>query len=286
MVRFPLAFETPLRTGNLRDPNGPQTTFAGESFIDEMATAANADPVEFRLRLLRGSTQDRQRRSCGPVQSPWSRRRPRPTVGIPDRHRNRRAAAAFSPGGASLTPTVAGRLSRRSPKWKWIARAGRVWVKRMVCGHDCGLVINPDGLRSTIQGNLLHGLSRALYEEVQFDTEKVKSVDWLTHPTLRHEDAPERIDIVLRERRSRTRPRLICLPTEPVNLPSGPSPRQSRTRSTTRPAFASVALPSEPSAYAPPSRLPASRCGQERSFSEDAGLHVGLCCVLRSCPFA
>ena len=57
-VRFPLVFETPLRTGNLRDPNGPQTAFAGESFIDEMAAAANADPVEFRLRLLRGTTDD------------------------------------------------------------------------------------------------------------------------------------------------------------------------------------------------------------------------------------
>ena len=57
-VRFPLAFETPLRTGNLRDPNGPQTTFAGESFIDELAAAAQADPVEFRLRLLRGSSED------------------------------------------------------------------------------------------------------------------------------------------------------------------------------------------------------------------------------------
>jgi CO/xanthine dehydrogenase Mo-binding subunit len=67
----------------------------------------------------------------------------------------------------------------------------------MLCAHDCGLVINPDGIRSAIQGNLLHGLSRSLYEEVQFDTERVTSVDWGTHPTLRHADAPERIDIVL-----------------------------------------------------------------------------------------
>ena len=48
-----------------------------------------------------------------------------------------------------------------------------------------------------IQGNLLHGLSRVLHEEVQFDTEMVTSVDWLSHPTLRHQDAPERIDIVI-----------------------------------------------------------------------------------------
>jgi CO/xanthine dehydrogenase Mo-binding subunit len=58
-------------------------------------------------------------------------------------------------------------------------------------------VINPSGITSVIQGNLLHGLSRSLYEEVRFDTEKVTSVDWATHPTLRHVDAPERIDVVL-----------------------------------------------------------------------------------------
>ena len=58
VVGLPLLWETPLRTGNLRDPDGPQVTFASESFIDELAAAANADPVEFRLKLLTASTQD------------------------------------------------------------------------------------------------------------------------------------------------------------------------------------------------------------------------------------
>ena len=58
VVSLPLVWETPLRTGNLRDPNGPQSTFASESFIDELAAAANADPVEFRLKLLTASTDD------------------------------------------------------------------------------------------------------------------------------------------------------------------------------------------------------------------------------------
>ena len=52
VVSMPLGFETPVRTGNLRDPNGPQMTFASESFIDELAAAAKADPVQFRLRLF------------------------------------------------------------------------------------------------------------------------------------------------------------------------------------------------------------------------------------------
>ena len=76
-------------------------------------------------------------------------------------------------------------------------QTGHVWVKRLVCAHDCGLVINPQGLRNTIEGNMLHALSRALHEEVQFDTEKVTSVDWISHPTLTHADTPAKIDIVM-----------------------------------------------------------------------------------------
>jgi nicotinate dehydrogenase subunit B len=74
---------------------------------------------------------------------------------------------------------------------------GRVWVKRLVCAHDCGLAINPESLQHTVECGMLHALSRALWEEVQFDTEKVTSVDWITHPSLRHSDTPEKIDVVL-----------------------------------------------------------------------------------------
>ena len=65
---------------------------------------------------------------------------------------------------------------------------GHVWVKRLVCG----LVINPEGLRGTIQGAMLHSLSRALHEEVQFT-----SVNWVSHPSLTHADTPAAIDVVL-----------------------------------------------------------------------------------------
>ena len=61
VVSMPLVHETPLRTGNLRDPNGPQITFAAESFIDELAAAAKADPVEFRLRSAQRGQDGRQR---------------------------------------------------------------------------------------------------------------------------------------------------------------------------------------------------------------------------------
>ncbi len=74
---------------------------------------------------------------------------------------------------------------------------GNIWVKRLVCAHDCGLVVNPTGLTRTVEGGMLHGLSRALCEEVQFDNEKVTSVDWVSHPSLRHTDTPETIDVVI-----------------------------------------------------------------------------------------
>ena len=102
-------------------------------------------------------------------------------------------------------------------------RTGRVWVKRFVCAHDCGLVINPEALRRTIECGMLHSLSRALHEEVRFDTEKVTSVDWITSSDAdprRHARADRRRD---RQRRSepRTRPDLphygagetVCKPT-------------------------------------------------------------------------
>ncbi len=196
VVRFPRAFETPLRTGNLRDPGGPQVTFASESFIDEMAVAANVDPVDFRLSLLNGSSEDNgvfmRARSIAVVEAAaeaygWDARPSAKPVGA-DRILTGRGFAYAYRARTAIAEIAEVEVDRET---------GRVWVKRMVCAHDCGLVINPDGLRSTIQGNLLHGLSRALHEEVQFDTEMVTSVDWRTHPTLRHVDAPEQIDIVI-----------------------------------------------------------------------------------------
>src|SRR5436853_6939221 len=58
VVGLPAIWETPLRTGNLRDPNGPQATFAAESFIDEAAAAAKTDPLEFRLAMIQAGTGD------------------------------------------------------------------------------------------------------------------------------------------------------------------------------------------------------------------------------------
>jgi CO/xanthine dehydrogenase Mo-binding subunit len=64
-------------------------------------------------------------------------------------------------------------------------------VKRVACAHDCGLVVNPDGVRAQIEGNILQSLSRTLHEEVAFDRQRVTSVDWSRYPILRMSEVPD-----------------------------------------------------------------------------------------------
>ncbi len=196
VVGLPLVWETPVRTGNLRDPNGPQVTFASESFVDELAAAAKADPIEFRLKLLTAERSDdsgfKRARSIAVVKAAaeaygWDHR-PSP--------RRRESGNILTGRGfayAFRSQTVVAEIAEVE-----INRStGRVWVKRLVCAHDCGLVVNPEALRRTVECAMLHSLSRALREEVTFDAEKVTSVDWVSYPTLTHADTPARIDVVL-----------------------------------------------------------------------------------------
>ena len=195
VVGLPMIWETPLRTGNLRDPNGPQVTFAFESFIDELAAAAQADPVRFRLDLLEDSSEDdlfRRVRSIAVVRAAAE------AYGWDTRSSPRRREAGPILTGRGVGYTIRNRTVVATIAEVEVDRTtGRVWATRLVCAHDCGLVVNPEGLRNTLECGMLHALSRALWEEVRFDGEKVTSVDWLSHPSLRHSDTPEAIDIVL-----------------------------------------------------------------------------------------
>ena len=196
VVGLPSVWETPLRTGNLRDPNGPQSTFAAESFIDEAAAAAKSDALDFRVQLLKAGTTDdsgfRRARSLAVLKAAadafgWDARPSPKPIGKEDVLTGRGVAYAFR--GQTVVAQIAEVEVNR--------RTGHVRAKRLVCAHDCGLIVNPQALRHTVECGTLHGLSRALYEEVRFDTEKVTSLDWFSHPTLRHADVPDKIDILL-----------------------------------------------------------------------------------------
>jgi nicotinate dehydrogenase subunit B len=178
---------SPLRTTHLRDPEGPATSFAVESFMDELAAAAAADPVEFRLKYLE-DPRARAVLTAAANKAGWDKR------ASPNNSRGSRGVSAgrgigLSTRGGTYVGTVAEVDVNR--------RSGEVRVTRFVCAHDCGLIINPQTLRSTIAANLVQSLSRALKEEVLFDRSNVTSVDWLTYPVAGASDIPSQIDIVL-----------------------------------------------------------------------------------------
>jgi nicotinate dehydrogenase subunit B len=178
---------SPLRTTHLRDPEGPAVTFAVESFLDEVAAAAQIDPIDFRLAYL-----DDPRAKAALVavaeRAGWDRRAsPKTNAATADLVTGR--GIAFGTRRGTYVATVAEVEVHR--------RTGAVRVKRLVCAHDCGLIVNPDGLRGTIEANLIQSMSRGLKEEVMFDRASVTSVDWQTYPVATSLDIPEQIDIVL-----------------------------------------------------------------------------------------
>ena len=76
-------------------------------------------------------------------------------------------------------------------------KTGKVTVKKFHVAHDCGQIINPDGLRNQIEGNVVQTTSRTLIEELQFDRSRVTSVDWQSYPILKFPDVPEvAIDLI------------------------------------------------------------------------------------------
>jgi CO/xanthine dehydrogenase Mo-binding subunit len=177
---------SPLRSAHLRDPVGPQIHFASESFMDEVAAALAIDPVELRLRHVR-SSRDIAVLKAAAETAGWQ---PRPS---PRRE----------PGGDTASGRGLAYAQRSGTTCAIVAevevdrRSGRIWARRFTVAHDCGQIINPDGLRHTIEGNIIQGISRTLWEEVRFDDKNVTSVDWLTYPILDITEAPEAIECVL-----------------------------------------------------------------------------------------
>ncbi len=175
----------PLRTSNLRAPGDVARTFASETAIDEIASSIGADPVEFRLRYI---TDKRiiDVLNAAAKQMNWTSR-PSPAPAAGGSKTIGRGVAVANRGGsmtASIAEVEVGRAT------------GNVAVKRITLAQDCGLIVNPDGVRNQIQGNVIQGVSRALLEEVKFDATGIKSLDWVSYPIIHFPDIPE-VDVVL-----------------------------------------------------------------------------------------
>ncbi len=178
---------SPLRTSNMRAPGQPGTTFGGESFVDEMAAVLRVDPVEFRLRYLRDPRAIAVMRAAA-RQAGWTPR-PSPRADLSRSGLATGRGIAYVPRGNTRLATVAEVEVNQA--------TGQVHVTRVVVAHDCGLIINPDGLRGTIEANVIQSMSWALKEEVQYGQAGVTSVDWHSYPILRMPEAPDKLEVVL-----------------------------------------------------------------------------------------
>lgn len=177
---------SPLRTSHLRDPVGPDIHFGAEQFIDEIAAATDQDAVAFRLRYVT-APRDAAAIKAVAEKAGWQARTSGKAQSQGDILSGRGIAYAQRDG--TVVAVVAEVEVNR--------RTGRIWAKKVTVAHDCGIIINPEGLRQTIEGNVIHGLSRTLLEEVHFDRNSVTSVDWASYPILEFQDAPESIEVAL-----------------------------------------------------------------------------------------
>ncbi|MGH7073494.1 MAG: molybdopterin cofactor-binding domain-containing protein [Stellaceae bacterium] len=178
-----------LMTAWLRSPAQFETTFAMEAFIDELAAAGKQDPLALRLKHLTDKRAIDVLHAAAKAYG-WKER---PPGGKP----------ASSPGGKLLHGRGIAWVNRDDVRVATIVdvtvdrTSGVIRVPRVVVAHDCGLVINPDGLKNQIEGNIIQSMSRTLHEEVTFDRSRVTSLDWIGYPILRFEEVPDSIEAVL-----------------------------------------------------------------------------------------
>ena len=167
---------SPFWTGPLRSPARLPNTFAHESFMDELAAHAKADPVEYRLRHLRDERVIGVLTAAAKASKWETRPSPKPGNAKTGMAKGRGVACVAYEGENGYTGIVVDVEVNQD--------TGKIAVKRMWVAIDAGPISNPDGLRNQAEGGALQGMSRALGEEVTWDHEKVTSVDWRTYHSL------------------------------------------------------------------------------------------------------
>ncbi len=176
--------QTFLRSSHLRSPGRIENSFANESFVDEMAVLANADPAEFRLKHLSDPRAIHVMRAVMNL-SKWD------------------TATSTTPKSRSNANIVKGRgisYVRYNNSITYVATVadvevnkttGKIRVTDVFVAHDCGQIINPDGVLNQIEGGVIQTVSRVLMEEVKWTGSEINSVDWATYPILRFNEAPK-----------------------------------------------------------------------------------------------
>ena len=170
------AADSPLRVSALRSLGAYANIFAIESFIDELALAANIDPLEFRLRHL---TDRRARAVLQAAADKVDWRSSRASSGEGEGWGM--ALAQYKNLQCYCAVIVNLAVDRGS---------GQLAFRRVVIAADAGQAVNPDGLSNQLEGGFAQAASWTLYEAVKFDARGITSVDWETYPILTFESAP------------------------------------------------------------------------------------------------
>ena len=173
--------QTFLRSSHLRSPGRIENSFANEAFMDELAAAAGADAADFRLAHLTDA------RATGVINavlkaSNWSKRPSATQVNPGNVTRGRGISYVRYNNAITYVATVAEVEVNRS--------TGQILVTKVFVAHDCGQIINPDGVQNQIQGGVIQTVSRTLMEEVQWSGSTIDSVDWASYPILRFPETP------------------------------------------------------------------------------------------------
>jgi nicotinate dehydrogenase subunit B len=171
---------SPLRSAHLRDPVGPQIHFASESFIDEVAAAVGADAIEFRLRHIK-EPRDVAVIKAAAEKAKWDTR-PSPRRDQTGNKVSGRGIAYSQRNGTRVAVIAEVDVDRST---------GKIWARKFTVAHDCGQIINPDGLKNQIEGNVIQTVSRTLKEELKFSRSAVTSLDWESYPILTFPEIPE-----------------------------------------------------------------------------------------------
>jgi nicotinate dehydrogenase subunit B len=179
-----------IRNIYMRGPGAVQGAFAFESFVDELAAAANADPVEFRLRHMI-DLRDRDVLMTAARLAGWN---PRPAA------QQRSSGPVLRGRGIAIARYGDGPPRVAIASEVEIDHAtGMLRVTKVCAGVDCGLIVNPDGLRAQAEGSIIQGISRALLEEIDFDLRQVTSRNWADYPILGFSALPEiKIELINR----------------------------------------------------------------------------------------
>ena len=172
--------EMPIRISAMRALGAYHNVFSIESFMDELADLAGADPVEFRLKHL-DDPRGRDVIAKAAEGFGWKKGQKAPQDrGFGFAFARYKNLAAYCAIASEVE------VNRET---------GRARLVRAVAAVDSGQVVNPDGLTNQIEGAIVQSTSWTLYERVTFDENRITSIDWQTYPILRFDAVPEKIEV-------------------------------------------------------------------------------------------